>query len=61
MNKRSFVVIHVMRDGTEERYEMTAHNYRTAWRNRADYAMRLEDTRSITIHELTAAAAEPVP
>lgn len=59
MNKRTFQVIHVMRDGSEERYEITARNYRTAWRNRADHAMRLEDTRSIVIHEISAAEVSP--
>lgn len=51
---RTFLVIHVMRDGSEQRYEFTARNYRTAWRNRAEHAMHLEDTRSIVIHEIEA-------
>lgn len=52
VSKRCFLVIHVMQDGSEERYEITARNYRTCWRNRAEHAMRLETTRSIVIHEL---------
>jgi hypothetical protein len=49
---KRFLIIHVMPGGSEERYEITARNYRTAWRNRAEHAMHLEDTRCIVIHEI---------
>lgn len=41
-----------MLDGSEKRYEVTARSYQTCWRNRVQWAMHLERTRSIVVHEL---------
>ena len=52
--KRRFLVIQVM-DGTsneERRWETSARNYKSAWRRISEYAMFLDRTRSITIHEI---------
>lgn len=56
--KRRYLVIQVMQDGTEKRAEITALNYRSAWRNQAEHTMHLEATRSIVIHELVTYAEE---